>query len=168
MPAHLVRPPGRSSAAQDLEVRGDNESKARSRLAESHYRTTSWSRNSTIRSRLRRIPARKENDFELSSADFLSNLWNQLTGALVILTTMISSIGLLVGGVGVMNIMLISVTERTKEIGVRKAIGARRGDVRLHFLLEAVVLTRVGGTIGILIGAAISTMVRTLMASFST
>jgi len=115
--------------------------------------------------RLRRIPAGKENDFELSSPDFLTNLWNQLTGALVILTTVISSIGLLVGGIGVMNIMLISVTERTQEIGVRKAIGARRADVRLQFLFEAVVLTLVGGTIGILIGAGISTMVRTLVPS---
>ena len=115
--------------------------------------------------RLRRIPADKENDFELSSPDFLSNLWNQLTGALVILTTVISSIGLLVGGIGVMNIMLISVTERTQEIGVRKAIGARRADVRLQFLLEAVVLTLVGGTLGILIGAGISTLVRTLVPS---
>ena len=115
--------------------------------------------------RLRRIPAGKENDFELSSPDFLSNLWNQLTGALVILTTVISSIGLLVGGVGVMNIMLISVTERTQEIGVRKAIGARRADVRLQFLLEAVVLTLVGGIIGILIGATISTLVRTFVPS---
>jgi putative ABC transport system permease protein len=115
--------------------------------------------------RLRRIPAGKENDFELSSPDFLSNLWGQLTGALVILTTVISSIGLLVGGIGVMNIMLISVTERTQEIGVRKAIGARKADVRLQFLLEAVVLTLVGGTIGILIGAGISTLVRTLVPS---
>src|SRR5258707_3835498 len=115
--------------------------------------------------RLRRIPAGKENDFELSSPDFLSNLWGQLTGALVILTTVISSIGLLVGGIGVMNIMLIAVTERSQEIGVRKAIGARRGDVRLQFLLEAVVLTLVGGTIGILIGAGVSTMVRTLVPS---
>ena len=104
--------------------------------------------------RLRHVPAGKENDFELSSPDFLSNLWNQLTGALMILTTVISSIGLLVGGIGVMNIMLISVTERTQEIGVRKAIGARRADIRLQFLLEAVVLTLVGGTIGIFIGAA--------------
>ncbi len=115
--------------------------------------------------RIRKIPADKENDFELSSPDFLSNLWNQLTGALVILTSVISSIGLLVGGVGVMNIMLISVTERTQEIGVRKAIGARKADVRLQFLFEAVVLTLVGGTIGILIGAGISTMVRTLVPS---
>jgi putative ABC transport system permease protein len=115
--------------------------------------------------RLRHIPANKENDFELSSPDFLSNLWNQLTGALVILTTVISSIGLLVGGIGVMNIMLISVTERTQEIGLRKAIGARRVDIRLQFLLEAVVLTLVGGTIGILIGAGVSTLVRTFVPS---
>src|SRR6266849_7085826 len=115
--------------------------------------------------RLRHVPASKENDFELSSPDFLSNLWNQLTGALVILTTVISSVGLLVGGIGVMNIMLISVTERTQEIGVRKAIGARRADVRLQFLLEAVVLTLLGGSIGILIGAGVSTLVRTLVPS---
>jgi len=115
--------------------------------------------------RLRHVPANKENDFELSSPDFLSNLWNQLTGALVILTSVISSIGLLVGGIGVMNIMLISVTERTQEIGLRKAIGARRVDIRLQFLVEAVVLTLVGGTIGILIGAGISTLVRTFVPS---
>jgi putative ABC transport system permease protein len=115
--------------------------------------------------RLRHIPASKENDFELNSPDFLSNLWNQLTGALVILTSVISSIGLLVGGIGVMNIMLISVTERTQEIGLRKAIGARRVDIRLQFLLEAVVLTLSGGIIGILIGAGISTLVRTLVPS---
>jgi putative ABC transport system permease protein len=115
--------------------------------------------------RLRRIPVGKENDFELSSPDFLSNLWNQLTGALVILTTVISSIGLLVGGIGVMNIMLISVTERTQEIGVRKAIGARRADIRLQFLLEAVVLTLTGGSVGILLGAGVSILVRTLAPS---
>lgn len=115
--------------------------------------------------RLRKIPADQDNDFELTSPDFLSNLWNQLTGALVVLTSVISSIGLLVGGIGVMNIMLISVTERTQEIGVRKAIGARKADVRLQFLFEAVVLTLVGGTIGILLGALVSTMVRTLVPS---
>jgi putative ABC transport system permease protein len=115
--------------------------------------------------RLRKVPPGKENDFELSSPDFLSNLWNQLTGALVILTGVISSVGLVVGGIGVMNIMLISVTERTQEIGVRKAIGARRADVRLQFLLEAVVITLVGGTVGILIGAGVSATVRALVPS---
>jgi putative ABC transport system permease protein len=110
--------------------------------------------------RVRHVPADKENDFEISSPDFLSNLWSQLTGALVILTGVISSIGLVVGGIGVMNIMLISVTERTHEIGLRKAIGARRADIRLQFLLEAVSLTLTGGTLGILIGAAVSTLVR--------
>jgi putative ABC transport system permease protein len=115
--------------------------------------------------RLRRVAPEKDDDFEVSSPDFLSHLWNNLTGALVILTTVISSIGLLVGGIGVMNIMLISVTERTQEIGVRKAIGARRADIRLQFLLEAVVLTLVGGTIGILIGSGISTLVRMLVPS---
>jgi putative ABC transport system permease protein len=115
--------------------------------------------------RLRRVPPDKENDFEVSSPDFLSNLWNQLTGALVILTAIISSVGLVVGGIGVMNIMLISVTERTQEIGVRKAIGARRADVRLQFLLEAVVLTLTGGAIGILIGAGVSALVRNLVPS---
>ena len=115
--------------------------------------------------RIRKIPADKDNDFELSSPDFLSNLWNRLTGALVILTSVISSIGLLVGGVGVMNIMLISVTERTQEIGVRKAIGARKVDVRMQFLFEAVVLTLIGGTLGILIGAAVSATVRALAPS---
>src|SRR6266704_1672366 len=81
--------------------------------------------------RLRHVPVNKENDFEVSSPDFLSNLWNQVTGALVILTGVISSIGLVVGGIGVMNIMLISVTARTPEIGIRDAIGARRADIRL-------------------------------------
>src|SRR3954470_13103368 len=115
--------------------------------------------------RLRHVPSAKENDFEISSPDFISNLWNQLTGALVILTTMESCIGLVIGGIGVMNIMLISVTERTQEIGVRKAIGARRADIRLQFLVEAVFLTLTGGTLGILIGALIAFVVRTTIPS---
>ncbi len=113
--------------------------------------------------RKRHVPHNKESDFEISSPDFLSSLWSQLTGALVLLTGIISGVGLLVGGIGVMNIMLISVTERTSEIGVRKAVGARRSDIRVQFLLEAIMLSCIGGVIGIALGALIALVVRTAL-----
>jgi len=113
--------------------------------------------------RLRHVPIAKDNDFELLTPDFLTDLWNQLTGAIVILTSVISSIGLLVGGIGVMNIMLISVTERTQEIGVRKAVGARKQDIRAQFLIEAITLTSLGGFLGVLLGATISYLVHTFV-----
>jgi putative ABC transport system permease protein len=113
--------------------------------------------------RKRHVPHNAENDFEITSPDFLSSLWNQLTGAMVLLTGIISGVGLLVGGIGVMNIMLISVTERTAEIGVRKAVGARKSDIRVQFLLEAITLSCIGGLIGILMGALIALAVRTAM-----
>jgi len=118
--------------------------------------------------RLRRVSHTAPNDFEVTMPDFMMNLWNQLTGALVILTGVISSIALLVGGVGVMNIMLVSVTERTAEIGVRKAVGARRSDIRAQFLIEAVALTSVGGAVGILVGAGIAWLVRTFIPALPT
>lgn len=109
--------------------------------------------------RRRHVPAHKPNDFEVTSADVVTDLWKQLTGAIVVLTMIVASIGLLVGGIGVMNIMLVSVTERTAEIGVRKAVGARRKDIRAQFLLEAVTLTGVGGVIGIATGVLVSVAV---------
>ncbi len=115
--------------------------------------------------RIRHVPINKDNDFEIATPDFFTDLWNQLTGAIVLLTSVISSIGLLVGGIGVMNIMLISVTERTQEIGVRKAVGARKQDIRLQFLMEAVTLTSLGGILGILLGATISFAVHQLIPS---
>ena len=115
--------------------------------------------------RVRHVPPGKENDFEIFTPDFLKDLWNQLTGAIVLLTSVISSIGLLVGGIGVMNIMLISVTERTQEIGVRKAVGARKQDIRAQFLIEAITLTSLGGLLGVLLGATISFLVHRLIPS---
>jgi putative ABC transport system permease protein len=115
--------------------------------------------------RKRKVKHNADNDFEITDADFFKNLWDQLTGAMAILTGVISSIGLLVGGIGVMNIMLISVTERTAEIGIRKAIGARKSDIRVQFLLEAVTLSGIGGAIGIVLGGAIAMTVRALVPS---
>jgi len=115
--------------------------------------------------RIRRLDYRHENDFEVISSAFLSDLWSQLTSAIVVLTGIVSSIGLLVGGIGVMNIMLISVTERTREIGVRRATGARKTDIRVQFLLEAVLLTTIGGVLGVVIGMVVAVMVRNAFAS---
>jgi putative ABC transport system permease protein len=109
---------------------------------------------SIIRAR-HRLRLDQENDFDLVTADSILGILNQFTRAIFLALIVISSIALMVGGIGVMAIMTISVTERTREIGVRKALGARRREILVQFLIEAVVLTSIGGILGILLGSAI-------------
>jgi putative ABC transport system permease protein len=100
----------------------------------------------------RHVPPNKPDDFGIDTADAIADQFRQIMSMTFLMTIVVSSIGLLVGGVGVMNIMLMSVTERTHEIGVRKAIGAKRGDIIRQFLTEAIVLTGAGGVIGVILG----------------
>ena len=116
----------------------------------------------------RRVPYAKPDDFALSTAEQMVGDFRQITSMVAIVMVVLSSVGLLVGGIGVMNIMLVSVTERTKEIGIRKANGARKSDIVLQFLLEAVVLTALGGLAGILFGWAISLISRLIFTSLPT
>ena len=101
----------------------------------------------------------KENDFDLVTSDAILAVWDQISAAILLALVVISSIALMVGGIGVMAIMTISVTERTREIGIRLAIGARRREILVQFLIEAAVLTSVGGVLGVLMGSTIGLVV---------
>jgi putative ABC transport system permease protein len=119
-------------------------SKARPGLRQQAYEEVE-----AIMRKVRHVPAGAPDDFNLSTPDQIIKQFDSVTGLVVMVSIAISGLGLLVGGIGVMNIMLVSVTERTREIGVRKAIGARRFDIVTQFLMEAMTLTGVGGVLGI-------------------
>jgi putative ABC transport system permease protein len=115
--------------------------------------------------RRRHVKSSEPDNFGVSTAESIISQFHQIIATVGLVTVVISSIGLLVGGIGVMNIMLVSVTERTREIGVRKAIGARRSDITWQFLLEAMTLTGSGGIMGILAGCLVSLLIRTFVPS---
>jgi putative ABC transport system permease protein len=114
----------------------------------------------------RQVPFNKPNDFGLSTAESIISQFRSITAGIAVAMVAISSVGLMVGGIGVMNIMLVSVTERTKEIGMRKAIGARRKDILWQFLIEAATLTGAGGLVGLLIGWLTTLAIRLFVPSY--
>jgi putative ABC transport system permease protein len=116
--------------------------------------------------RRRKVAFNQPDNFGISTSDQIIEQFGAITGGVFLLMVAISGVGLLIGGIGVMNIMLVSVTERTKEIGVRKAIGARRRDIVTQFLIEAATLTGLGGVLGIAFGAGIALLIQTIMPTY--
>jgi putative ABC transport system permease protein len=114
----------------------------------------------------RQVAFGQENNFGMATADSVLDQFRAITVGVAIAMVVISSVGLMVGGIGVMNIMLVSVTERTREIGIRKAIGARRRDILWQFLIEAMTLTGVGGLVGLGLGWATTLLIRLLVPSY--
>ncbi|UCF20603.1 MAG: ABC transporter permease [Gemmatimonadota bacterium] len=108
---------------------------------------------------MRGLAPGEENNFDVVTQESMNDLWNQLTAALFAVMFALSSVGLMVGGIGVIAVMVVSVTERTREIGIRKALGATKRDILWQFLVEATTLTTVGGAIGLAVGALIAWIV---------
>ena len=116
--------------------------------------------------RRRKVPFGAPDNFGISTSEQILTQFGAITGGIFALMVAISSVGLLIGGIGVMNIMLVSVTERTREIGVRKAIGARRQDIIVQFLIEAATLTGLGGVLGIVVGSLIALGIKAIMPTY--
>ncbi len=114
----------------------------------------------------RQVPFAAPDNFGMETAESILDNFRSITAGLAIAMVVISSVGLMVGGIGVMNIMLVSVTERTREIGVRKAIGAKRSDIMWQFLIEAATLTGIGGIVGLSIGWGATLLLRLLLPSY--
>ena len=133
--------------------------------ARSGKRSQAMDEAESLLRRRRGVKHSEPNNFSLTTADTLVKQLDQFTAIVGMVAIAISSVGLLVGGIGVMNIMLVSVTERTREIGVRKAIGATKRDIVLQFLFEAMTLTGVGGIFGIILAVAISFIVMAFLPS---
>jgi putative ABC transport system permease protein len=117
----------------------------------------------SILRRARGVPPEAENDFELFSNESMQETFDSMAAIIAAASIGICAIALLIGGIGVMNIMLVSVTERTSEIGLRRALGARRRRILAQFLVEAVTLTSIGGALGVALGSGVAALIEILV-----